>query len=397
MIREIKIENFKSIEQVSLDFGRITIFIGENGSGKSNILEALAMSSAAANNKLDNEFLTSRGIRVTEPKMMRSAFDPKSAEKPIRLSVEGQNSIGFNCVLQHDNRPYSKWINMESVSFYIIEEKSKPSGERIVMSSKEEYVKLFKEDFVKSLKEDLEKDMDGPKLFSKDFIKLSKEELLKSDEIVEKVADKFFPTFFKELLAFNATPHLHKFLIYAPESPSLRTFERDGQILPLGTKGEGLFKLLINLNFNEDKEKLADIKARLRSVEWLEDFEIPHNIHKTEGYIRIRDKYLPGGVTYADPQSADQGFWLLLFYFCLFVSDDTPKFFAIDNIDSGLSPETCVAAIRSMAQLAEKYDKQAIFTAHNPAVLNGLGQADADWKFYRVARGESGRTEVALL
>ena len=39
MISEISIKNFKSIEDLSLPLGRVTVLIGENGSGKSNILE----------------------------------------------------------------------------------------------------------------------------------------------------------------------------------------------------------------------------------------------------------------------------------------------------------------------------------------------------------------------
>jgi len=67
MIREIQIENYKSIQKLKLNLGQVTVLIGENGSGKSNILEAIALASAAANGKLDHEFLFSRGIRVTEP------------------------------------------------------------------------------------------------------------------------------------------------------------------------------------------------------------------------------------------------------------------------------------------------------------------------------------------
>ena len=75
MIRNVRVENFKSIPDLTLDLGRVTVLIGANGSGKSNILEAIALASAAAQNKLDNEFLASRGIRVTETRFMRSAFD----------------------------------------------------------------------------------------------------------------------------------------------------------------------------------------------------------------------------------------------------------------------------------------------------------------------------------
>ena len=74
MIKNIHIKNFKSIFDLNIDVGRINLFIGENGSGKSNLLEALVFVSASEADKLDNEFLSTRGIRVTEPSLMRSAF-----------------------------------------------------------------------------------------------------------------------------------------------------------------------------------------------------------------------------------------------------------------------------------------------------------------------------------
>jgi AAA15 family ATPase/GTPase len=88
MIRKVRVENFKSIPDLTLELGRVTVLIGANGSGKSNILEAIALASAAAQIKLDNEFLTSRGIRVTETRFMRSAFD-----KPPALPEASSNLL----------------------------------------------------------------------------------------------------------------------------------------------------------------------------------------------------------------------------------------------------------------------------------------------------------------
>ena len=79
MIKKIQIENYKSIDTLEFELGRINVLIGENGAGKSNILEAIALAGAAVTDKLDNEFLVSRGIRVTRPDYMRPAcpgFDP---------------------------------------------------------------------------------------------------------------------------------------------------------------------------------------------------------------------------------------------------------------------------------------------------------------------------------
>ena len=70
MIKEIAIKNFKSIVDLKLPLGRFNLFIGANGSGKSNILEAIAFGAAASSDKLDFEYFANRGIRVVEPRFM---------------------------------------------------------------------------------------------------------------------------------------------------------------------------------------------------------------------------------------------------------------------------------------------------------------------------------------
>ncbi|MCU0541542.1 MAG: AAA family ATPase [Oscillatoriaceae cyanobacterium Prado104] len=87
MLKEVRIKNYKSIQKLKLELGRVTVLIGENGCGKSNILEAIALASAAADDKLDNEFLASRGIRVTEPQLMRSAFEKENLDKDISIEL----------------------------------------------------------------------------------------------------------------------------------------------------------------------------------------------------------------------------------------------------------------------------------------------------------------------
>jgi ABC-type lipoprotein export system ATPase subunit len=61
MLSSLKIKNFKSIVDLTLDLGRFNMLIGENGCGKTNILEALGM---ATSDELTNEDLFQRGLRV---------------------------------------------------------------------------------------------------------------------------------------------------------------------------------------------------------------------------------------------------------------------------------------------------------------------------------------------
>ncbi len=336
MIKEIGIDNFKSIQNLKLELGRITVLIGENGGGKSNILEAIALASAAITYKLDNEFLVSRGIRVTEPQLMRAAFDVKYTDKEIKLYAEtDKGNISFS--LNNDNKPYSKWKAIEQIDL----DKSTINAV--------------------SAKEDIE-------------------ETEKISSYLERLKNNF--------------QELSNFLIYSPESVSLRTFEKEGQIQPLGINGEGLLKLLTVLNSSEDSKKIEAIKEKLELIEWFKGFDVIQNPIENRGSIKIKDKYLDKSLAYFDQKSSNEGFLFLLFYFSLFISDNTPNFFAIDNIDASLNPKLCSQLVKELVGLSKQYDKQSIFTTHNPATLDGLNLDDDEQRLFVVYRNKLGHTTL---
>jgi AAA15 family ATPase/GTPase len=331
MIKEIRIENFKSVQSLKLELGRITVLIGENGGGKSNILEAIALASAAITDKLDNEFLAARGIRVTEPQLMRAAFDAKHTDKEIKLYIETDKGDKIDFNLHNDNKPYSQWKTIE--------------------------------------------------------------EIILDRSIINAVsATEEIPSYLKRLK--NNFQELFNFLIYSPESVSLRTFEKEGQIQPLGINGEGLLKLLTVLNSSEDSKKIEVIKEKLELIDWFRGFDLIQNPLENRGSIKIRDKYLDKNLEYFDQKSSNEGFLFLLFYFSLFISDNTPNFFAIDNIDASLNPKLCSQLVKELVGLSKQYDKQSIFTTHNPATLDGLNLDDDEQRLFVVSRNKLGHTTL---
>ncbi|MBD2130480.1 ATP-binding protein [Microcoleus sp. ZQ-A2] len=346
MIREIKIENYKSIQQLKLNLGRITVFIGENGCGKSNILEAIALASAAANNKLDNEFLFSRGIRVANSQFMRSAFEQENLVREIKIYLKGNDETDFDCILQHDNQPYSNW---------------RDKGPKKIGTLKEVLDYL-----TQGIQEN----------------KLSGEE-----EVSPLIFSNLISKHIKQL-------NLQNFLIFSPENSSLRTFEKEGQIQPLGINGEGLFKILKFFSQDKNPDKIDEIKEKLKLIDWFKDFDMPHDLSDTEINIQIKDKYLDSEIPYFDQRSSNEGFLFLMFYFALFVSDDTPNFFAVDNIDASLNPKLCSQLIKELVKMAEEHDKQAIFTTHNPAVLDGLNLDDDEQRLFVIYRNKLGHTKA---
>ena len=351
MIQEITIENYKSIQSLSIELGRVTVFIGENGCGKSNILEAIALGSAAAADKLDNEFLAPRGIRVTDPKLMRSAFD-KDSSKHIKINFQNIDNHNFDFSFEIEGKDYPS---------YKIEN-------RILEQQKiKAVIKQFNQDTL-LVQESLD-----------NIIKNVLDTFNKKNESSKKILEK---------------EGMLNVILFALEFSKIQNFKEEGQILPLGIHGEGLFKYIQNLSQPQFKEKLDEIKEKLELIDWFEDFDIPENLYPGERTLKIKDRYLDPDLEYFDQKSANEGFLFLLFYFCLFIGEETPKFFAIDNIDSSLNPRLCRRLIQELVELAKKYDKQVILTTHNPAVLDGLDLDDQEQKLYVIKRKRSGQTRA---
>lgn len=72
-LRDIHIVGFKSIVDQSVTLGRVNCFIGANGAGKSNVLEAIGVLSAAASGRVDDEAIIRRGVRAGLPRLFKSA------------------------------------------------------------------------------------------------------------------------------------------------------------------------------------------------------------------------------------------------------------------------------------------------------------------------------------
>ena len=381
MLRKIKIENYKSINDVTLDLGRLNVFIGENGAGKSNILEAIALAGAAAAEKLDNEFLIARGIRVTAPDLMRSAFNYTNTKEPIKISVQNDENSQNEYSLNNDNEPYSTW-----------EVEGKKRGEIEFDSKKFEFLikNFFDADKIEKEYKNL-KNLDNlSKKILVEMLNFSKEGGGEKSVTIRVEADKL-PEYLIQKKG-GVTDTLKDFVVYSPENSSLRILEKEGQIQPLGVNGEGLLKLLKVLSTSDDKKELTIIKDGLRLLGWFEDFKIASDV--SEDVMNIRDRFLDQKLKWFDQRSANEGFLFAAFYFSLFCSRYTPKFFAVDNIDASLNPKLCMELIKRIANLAKDNDKQALLTTHNPAILDGLDINDPEQRLFIVSRDRFGHTKV---
>lgn len=363
MVNKVHIKNFKSVYDLELDLGRFNVFIGENGCGKSNILEAFAMGSAASANLLSTEFLASRGIRIAEIKLLFSAFSSFTQFCDISFVVENKEYNYHPRLNEKAGAIQEIYKNGSAVHLISTVIASLAEKDKRFFSNTSDYIKAKSLDDIKSLLQAAN--------VSKDIVEAT----------IEQLSQIF------------STPILANYLIYSPENKSLRNFFEEKQISPLGLNGEGLFRELKRISIKKSKKQFKEINKYLSELlDWFEQFELPTNSFPGEQYLRIKDKYLAESVEFIDQRSANEGFLFLLFFLTLFISEETPSFFAIDNIENSFNPKLCSKLSQVLLKLAKEHDKQALITTHNPFILDGLDLEDDEQRLFVVRRNLDGHT-----
>lgn len=424
MIEAIRIRNYKSVVDMKVRFGQVNVFIGENGSGKSNILEAMTMAAAAEKNELSKGYLVSRGVRIIDDaELMNSNFHESAIDQPIILDLYPTKTIGVENPKDMARQEYSVVPYLLDDSFIrfkltkkklfklkgeLVElgntdidkhyqktkemhSKLEQTADKLKSASHDDFNRLSKifseksenrgEEFKELSKPIIDSD-NYDELIQKIMALIPEEEIKKADEY-ENVRDSVINDIDEELAPIK------DFVVFSPENTALRNFYKEGQIEPLGINGEGLLRTLRSLRLKE--KPMEDLEEALSLFGWYDSFSIPENLSDTEDKIYIKDKFIRSEF---DQRSANEGFLFVLFYIALIVSESTPKVFAIDNVDASLNPKLCRKLMEVISKLAEEYGKQVFLTTHNPAILDGIDLKNEKNKLFVVSRDYDGQTIV---
>lgn len=355
MIKEISIKNYKSIVNQTVPLSHFNVVIGANGCGKSNFLEAIAIAGLSASNKLDEDLFPLRGIRLTAPKWMKSAF-PIESDSVIEIKI-----------VTDRNQPSKFKIHYSA--------ESKPP--RWVDSVEEETAQYLQT-------------LDGK-------APLTAEELLQFITSNKSKATNVLFNVNGQTLHISHTQvnGLRSFIVFSPEESALRSFEPSGSG-QLGRNGQGLFPFLKQLSKREGGEAiLAEIKQNLEVIDWFDDLDFPQDTLSQDYSVQLHDRYLDGALDFFDQRSANEAFLYLLFYFTLLISDETPSFFAIDNIESSLNPKLCRLLLSKIIELSRAHSKQVIVTTHSPYVLDAMNLGDENQNLLVARRNIDGHTVVS--
>lgn len=358
MIGSLSIRSFKSISDLELDLGNINIFIGANGSGKSNILEAVGVVSAAVSGRVDDEALLRRGVRAGVPRLYKSAFADIRQPPHIYFKAVNQSAAYSVSLLNTLENPQPAW-------------------------------RFKTEEF---LRDDQRVASRGPKSTT------NKEYGMAPAVILGLEPD--------DSLAQLITA-LRDFGIYAPNTPALRGLQPDSQPRrPVGLSGGGLADAVrfmrTHVTKNEDLEDFWDDLTGM--IDWMKDVDtatsatsiLSPSVPRQQRIIRFFDRYMKEGNNSLTAYDASEGALFVLFYGILAAHPDAAPILAVDNMDQALNPRLVKSLMRLLCEWFPKHrpNHQLLLTVHNPSVLDGLTLQDNRVRLFAVDRNSSGHTSV---
>lgn len=359
MIRTIQIDGFKSIVSQTLNLGRLNCFIGANGVGKSNVLEAIGVLSAAASGKVDDESLLRRGVRPGVPRLYKTSFESVNVPVHIGLSAHSEDGASYRVSLLNPlENPEPAW------------------------TFKTERLAVYNEEIVS----------DGVR---------NKRNLTPTADLAALKLVEVEP----DSPAAVLMQHLQDFAIYSPNTPTLRAMVSDPQSRsPLGLSGGRLAE-----GFAEFRKSILDhdddlLDSVFELVDWVADIQttssagslLSPSVARTQEVLKFTDRFMRKSRNTLTAYDASEGALYVLFCAILCLSPHAPQVLAIDNLDQALNPRLVGRLTAKLAGWLARGGKprQLLFTAHNPAVLDGLDLTDTEIRLFAVERNSEGHTVV---
>ena len=329
MLKNIHVAGFKTLHELSdddLELGLVNVFIGANGSGKSNLLEALGLLSAAANGRVDDQELLRRGVRPGTPTLYKTSLKNEKFRTTISLGVKANwqdEIISYDVSLDNPiDTPRPTW-------------------------------QYRTEKMLRGEKQIVGRSPNGSS-FSADLEQLSASfQNLKNDAgLVALVkTHPYLAGAPSELLEL-----LQNYLVFSPTAPVLRGIQPDtSQNDPIGVFGGRLAEAVREiLDVNNGMFGSMELDDVLDLLDWVETFSISDSsrqlvspsVPTVRTLVRFKDRWMREGRNLLSGHDASEGALYVLFMLTLALHPRMPRLFAVDNFDQAMHPRLARAVTR---------------------------------------------------
>lgn len=384
MLQSLRISRFKSIKEQKLSLGRVNLFIGGNGTGKSNLLEAVGLAASCLSRGLGDSDIAEKGLRLTPSELMKSSFKNEDLPKTLELEAEFDDKILYRSTLQ--SREGDQLLRFFSESAFCRDRKIFGRSNRGASATGVSHPSRL------------------------DSSRGIWDQIKATYEIPTEVD--------REFSAFS------RYVIYSPQTDFLRG-RQAGRVNspPIGLHGEGLPEAASSFldtwrrvrgrrTSDEAKDDWAILDACTRLV-WLPGWASKFGVHVAKPLLTSRDladrgsesvyfidEFMHSSRNRLSVYDSSEGTLFLLFSAIILAHPMAPKIFALDNVDNALNPRLTRKLIEQIIKVCKSNSspgsnigaKQVFLTSHNPTALDAFDIFDPDQKIFVVSRNERGHT-----
>ena len=328
MINNIKIENFRQFDKLEInDFKRVNFIVGQNGSGKTTVLEALYWASNPTNMKVFNLMSIARNMHLRQ-NILSTLFYKKNEELPINIDVA--------FIDKKNNHSFHLGVNMGL---------PKNDGEAITVAYNDAEMKYDKKEYNYTVINtyDSVASLIPEVFFDKDHYRL----------VTDNKGVSLQPQGMSMIIK-----HFHAILIYMPAEFTYTTLYQSLNYLISESKEDKLIEYLkifdgrvSGIVFDINKQILVELE------EENEKFKLPLNL-LGDGFSK-----------------------LLNVVSCLLDNKNPIDVILIDEIENGLHFKNIKNLIRAILKLSKEMNIQMVITTHNYEVLKYLSEIAEEDEF----------------
>jgi hypothetical protein len=364
MLTRLEINGFKSLNHLAIEPAQVNVFIGANGSGKSNLLEAIGLLGAAAAGRVDDQALLRRGVRPGIPALYKTALKKFHIRPAIDLEAQWKDEVVYRAGIHNPlDAPKPAWAyKTETVKV----------GGRLILGRGPRTGKLLADD-----KEHLLGLAPSPQAGLAALARATEEFRGEPADFLDALAD---------------------FAIFAPVTPVLRGIAPDpAPRAPVGLFGGSLPEAVSPL-LDHKAKKLGNLPFRdlFKLLEWADDLSISApsrnllspSVPSARFVLRFQDRRMNAKRSLLSGYDASEGALYVLFMLVLAMHPAAPRILAVDNFDAALNPLLAkeMAEIFVRLLLNHMPERQVFLTTHQPQALDGLNLSDARIKLFTVDR-----------
>ncbi|OYD92072.1 ATPase [Nostoc sp. 'Peltigera membranacea cyanobiont' 210A] len=395
MLKQLILENWKSFRYAELPLDPLTVLIGTNASGKSNIVEALEfLQRIARGENIEVALAGDKTLPSIRGGVEWAAIKPET-EFTLKALVQGEDDkTDYFYTITLQTIPVVR-ILKECINIDEYHNKNSPNQKLFIINVDDKTAKSHLSNYggfsvdISPLFEDIS---------FKEFNEVIKEETKQKIRYEIRQKMEFAQNNLDFLINHVILPIIKNILILNPIPSKMRDYSRLSDTL------EGDASNIAGVLAGLTEEQKAEVELTLS--EYIKDFP-EGDIQKvwaekvgrfgTDAMLYCQEEWKPGHITEIDARTMSDGTLQFIAIITALLTRPEGSQLVIEEIDNGLHPSRAELLVRILREIGSKRKIDILLTTHNPALLDALGPEIVPFVVVAHRDSETGESKLTLL